>query len=102
MTHIWRARIAYSILVLATVFAFYRLQRQDAVACHDRRHQWTALHSVIVKSYATAKPSAALLNAFPQLKPFYTPGSPQYDEQQRLATGRRDDVLAVLGDRPDC
>lgn len=101
--------MAFVVGGLCMVVAFGILAHQqrefrhvDATACSDRVHQFDALHDVIVKSYGMTRPSAALLAAFPQLRPLYTPGNPQYEEQVASARERRDEVLSVLGARPDC
>lgn len=96
------AVIGYVILALGLGFALLGVQTSQAQSCHDRKHQYDALHNVIDKSYAPSAPSAAVLDAFPQLKPFYTPGNPQYEAQQQAARDRKQGVLALLGDRPSC
>lgn len=78
------------------------LVRQNQQACDDRKHGWDASHNLVVKAYTPQAPSAALLNAFPQLKPFYTPGNPQYEEQLRRTEEQRDAVLGTLDGRPVC
>jgi hypothetical protein len=97
-----RWRIAYAILVVAVAFAFFQMQEQAHQACRDRVRQYDAVHKVIDKAYTSQRPSPALLNAFPQLAPFYTPGNPQYDEQQHALREQRSRLIAVLGDRPSC
>lgn len=92
----------FVILAVGTTIALVAVQNEHAHACTDRKNQWTALHDVIVESYAPAKPSKAVLAAFPQLKPFYTPGNPAYEIAQRNADERQRAVLGKLGDKPSC
>lgn len=96
------AVVGYLILALATVGAFGWLVVQRDQSCRDRKHQWAAVHDIIQTAYAPSAPSDAVLNAFPALKPFYTPGNPSYEAQQRSLMAQRDRVLGKLGARPAC
>jgi hypothetical protein len=97
-----RWRVAYGLLVVAVAFSFFLVQQSNRHACIDRVRQYDALHKVIVTAYTPQRPSPSLLKTFPQLAPFYTPGNRQYDEQIRASLARRDQIIAVLGDRPRC
>lgn len=108
-THLRLAVVGFVVLALANVAGFAALNDQHnkttmivKAACRDRQHQWQALHDVIKSSYRLQKPPKALLAAFPQLKPFYTPGNKSYDEQAGAANARSDEVLGVLGPFPSC
>jgi hypothetical protein len=100
--HVRLAVVGYVVLALATTVSLGWLVARRAEACVDRKHQWTALHSVIIESYSAQSPSPALLDAFPQLKPFYTPGNPLYEATVRAANDRRQAVLDKLGPKPSC
>lgn len=104
-----RATIGFLVLSAFVVLALLGVQRQaDGAsqsvrqACTDRVHQWDALHSVIVKSYTPQPPPPAILRLFPQIKPIYTPGTPEFEAALKANEDRRDAVLGLLGFRPDC
>lgn len=100
--HVRLAVIGYVLLAVSTALSLGWLVDARDTSCRDRKHSWDALSDVIHTAYAPSAPSDAVLNAFPQLKPFYTPGSPQYVEQQHSLEAQRNRVLTKLGDRPVC
>lgn len=103
----WRHRIrlapiGFVLLAAGTGYALIQLDHQATAACADRKQQDAALRDVIHSAYEASAPSDAVLNAFPELKPFYTSGTPEFEEQQRSLAAQRDRVLDKLGDRPTC
>lgn len=80
----------------------YQAAQQNNEACTDRKNQYDALHAVILQQNKPSKVSELVLRALPQFRPFVTPGTPEYQEAQRISTERLAAVLDVLGDRPVC
>lgn len=102
----FKSVIGLAVLVVLFAFALaYTMvvqvgQTNDA--CRDRKRQYDALHAVIIEQNKPQKPSEVILRAFPQFRPFYTPGTPEFDEAARIAAFRREAALGVLGGRPVC
>ncbi len=70
--------------------------------CDASARQYDVLRHVIVQQNTPEPASPIIIKAFPEFKPFFTPGTPQYNEAKRLNDDKLHRILAKLGDRPSC
>ncbi len=107
---VWMLVVFFSFMLIASAVAGVAYFANEASTAANRRqdlcvnahHLYDTLDAVIVESYKPQPPPAVILALFPSLAPYYTPGSPEYEQNQRDARANRDRVLAKLGPRPTC
>ncbi len=101
-----RIVLAFAVIILLMAaglgFSLVSGYYQARDLCDFQRRSWTIQHQQILDDAVPNKPTEAVLRAFPEIRPFYEPGNPLYDETVRSLNKRRDRRLAVLGGRPEC